>query len=427
MVTPLGWGLVLSTIAAGVGLALLGWAELLVFFLAGLTLVAAGLVMSAGNLSCKAELDLDRIRLSAGQESELSIILSNPGHGATRRGRVSILVGSESVYLPVPALSPGQLVHLHLGLQAMHRGAMPVGPITMEAGDPFGIIRRQQVLADGGQLYVHPKVVSLLPVMAGLERDLEGQASPGIVDDDLEFHALRPYEPGDDIKRIHWLSTARTGSMMVRQYEPALRTDTALWMDTNPSSYASADEFEMAVSIFASLGAQCLLDGRRLAAVASSSRAGHNPSSHVDLRPQKSRSNGPDGPSGGRSRRMRQSRSTRATDLLRTDTADAFLDDCSAILPAQTPEEEDGDQPPSSRSDTMKSQGSSTSLLLLVTGSRTGQQAIEAMASGLPRSIRSMALTASQGQQRTIRYQGGLAWARLNNLEDLPLIMKALS
>lgn len=424
MVTPLGRGLVLFTIAAGVGLALLGWAELLVFFLAGLTLVVAGLVMSAGNLNCKAELDLDRIRLSTGQESELSIILTNPGHGATRRGRVSILVGSESVYLPVPALSPGQPVHLHLRLQAMHRGAMPVGPITMEAGDPFGIIRRQQVLADGGQLYVHPKVVSLMPVMAGLERDLEGQASPGIVDDDLEFHALRPYEPGDDIKRIHWLSTARTGSMMVRQYEPALRTDTALWMDTNPSSYASADEFEMAVSIFASLGAQCLLDGRRLAAVASCSRAGHNSSSYAGLRPQQLRDNGPGGPSGGQSHRIRQSR---ATDLLRTDTADAFLDDCSAILPAQTSEEVDGDQPPSSRPGAMKPQGSSTSLLLLVTGSRTGQQAIEAMASGLPRSIRSMALTASPGQERTIRYQGRLAWARLNNLEDLPLIMKALS
>lgn len=411
MVTPLGCWMVTVTVAAGLGLALVGWTELLAFLLAGLTLVVTGLVMSMGNLACRAELDLDQTHLSVGQESELSITLSNPGRRATRGGRIGILVGSEPSYLSLPALSPGQSDHLHLRLQALHRGAIPVGPVTMEAGDPFGAILRQRILADGDQLFVHPRTVDLTPITAGLQRDLEGQVASGIVDDDLEFHALRPYEPGDDIKRVHWLSTAKTGSLMVRQYEPTLRTDTALWMDTDPSSYSSAEEFELAVSIFASLGARCLLDGRRLVAMA--------PGGQTENRP------GP--PSGIRHNGPRQGRSAQETDLLRTDSPRTFLDDCSSILPAERPSGEGPDQTPAAWLDMMEAQVPDASLILLVSGSQTDQQATQAMTAGVPESIQTMVLTAARGEQRTIQGQGRLTRARLATLEDLPLIMETLA
>lgn len=411
MVTPLGCWMVTVTVAAGLGLALVGWTELLAFLLAGLTLVVTGLVMSMGNLACRAELDLDQTHLSVGQESELSITLSNPGRRATRGGRIGILVGSEPSYLSLPALSPGQSDHLHLRLQALHRGAIPVGPVTMEAGDPFGAILRQRILADGDQLYVHPRTVDLNPITAGLQRDLEGQVASGIVDDDLEFHALRPYEPGDDIKRVHWLSTAKTGSLMVRQYEPTLRTDTALWMDTDPSSYSSAEEFELAVSIFASLGARCLLDGRRLVAM--------TPGGQTENRP------GP--PSGIHHNGPRQGRSTQETDLLRTDSPRTFLDDCSSILPAERPSGEGPDQTPAAWLDMMEAQVPDASLILLVSGSQTDQQATQAMTAGVPESIQTMVLTAARGEQRTIQGQGRLTRARLATLEDLPLIMETLA
>lgn len=411
MVTPLGCWMVTVTVAAGLGLALVGWTELLAFLLAGLTLVVTGLVMSMGNLACRAELDLDQTHLSVGQESELSITLSNPGRRATRGGRIGILVGSEPSYLSLPALSPGQSDHLHLRLQALHRGAIPVGPVTMEAGDPFGAILRQRILADGDQLFVHPRTVDLTPIKAGLQRDLEGQVASGIVDDDLEFHALRPYEPGDDIKRVHWLSTAKTGSLMVRQYEPTLRTDTALWMDTDPSSYSSAEEFELAVSIFASLGARCLLDGRRLVAMTPGGQTGNRPGS-----PSGIRHNGP-----------RQGRSAQETDLLRTDSPRTFLDDCSSILPAERPSGEGPDQTPAAWLDMMEAQVPDASLILLVSGSQTDQQATQAMTAGVPESIQTMVLTAARGEQRTIQGQGRLTRARLATLEDLPLIMETLA
>ncbi len=415
MVTPLGWGLALVAVIAGLGLALTGWAELLALALSSLALIAAGMVMSMGNLGYKAEVDLNRTHLSVGQESELSIILTNPGKQSTRSGRVGILVGAEPSHLPVPALSPGQSAHLHLNLQALRRGAISLGPVTVEAGDPFGVIRRQRVLAAGNQVYVHPRTIDLDSITAGLQRDLEGQTTSGTVDDDMEFHTLRPYEPGDDIKRVHWLSTAKTGSMMVRQYEPTLRTDTVLWMDTDPTSYSTAEEFELAVSIFASLGARCLLDDRALAAMIPAGQTGNHAGSNRD------------GQMSNRRVGLSQNRPTRDADLLRTDTPRAFLDACSLILPVQKPTEGSVRQTSVSWLNMMESHIPDASLVLLVSGSRPDQTDIETMAAGLPKSIRSMVLTAAQGERPTIQQLGTLTRARLGTLGNLPQLLRTLS
>lgn len=410
MVTPLGCGTVTVTALAGLGLAMVGWIELLVFLLAGLTLMVTGLIMSMGSLNYRAELDLDKTHLSVGQESELSITLSNQGKRATRAGRIGLLVGSEPFHLALPALSPGHVDHLHLRLQALHRGTIFVGPVTMEAGDPFGAILRKRILTDGDQLYVHPRTVDLTPITAGLQRDLEGQIASGTVDDDLEFHALRQYEPGDDIKRIHWLSTAKTGSLMVRQYEPTLRTDTALWIDADPSSYSSDEEFELAVSIFASLGVRCLLDGRRLVAMVPGDQTGNRPGGHSGIRPGS----------------PHQGRPAPEIDILRTDSPRAFLDDCSSILPIATSAEEGPDPTSASWPDMMETQAPDASLILLISGSLADQQTTQAMTSGFPKAIQTMVLNAAKGEERTIQGQGELARARLATLEDLPLIMEAL-
>lgn len=410
MVTPLGWGIITIMVIAGVGLALVGWAELLVFLLASLIMISTGLIMSMGNLGCRADLNLGQIRLVVGQESELSVTLSNPGPRTAHRCRISIMIGSEPAYLAFPALAAGQSDHLNLRLQASHRGAVHVGPVTMEAGDPYGAILRKRILTDGNQLYVHPRTIDLAPITAGLQRDLDGRAASGIVDDDLEFHALRPYQPGDDIKRVHWLSTAKTGSLMVRQYEPTLRTTTALWMDTDPSSYASAEEFELAVSIFASLGERCLLDNRRLAAMV----------------PADQTRNRVDAPAGFRPNRLRQNHSAWETSFLRTDSPRTFLDDCSSIFPVEAPAGEKPGQSSAPWLGMLETHVPDTSLILLVSGSRTDRQATQTMTVGLPESIRTMVLIAAREEARAIHEQGAMTLARLGTLEDLPLITETL-
>ena len=101
-------------------------------------------------------------------------------------------------------------------------------------------------------------------------RDLEGAVTSTIVDSDLAFHAIRDYVPGDSRRHVHWKSTAKTGQLMVRQYEETRRSRIAISIDLDITQYGSDDEFEMAISAAASLSLQAVRDGREVVITTSS-------------------------------------------------------------------------------------------------------------------------------------------------------------
>jgi uncharacterized protein (DUF58 family) len=78
----------------------------------------------------------------------------------------------------------------------------------------------------------------------------------------MDFRGLREYEVGDDLRRVHWRSTARTGDLMLRQDEMPWETRSTILLDTRPASH-QAESFERAVEIAASL-ANAMCTGRRM-------------------------------------------------------------------------------------------------------------------------------------------------------------------
>ena len=378
-VTALGRAMALAALVCALAFVPTGWRELLAGVLLGVGMLLLGLLMSLGNLSCSAETSLDQGHLQVGGQAELVLVLTNPGNRSTRRGRIGLTLGQAAVMAPLPALAPGQSHQIRLKLEARSRGVIDLGPVTMEAGDPLGLIRRRRILAGARKLYIHPRTVALPPLEAGLERDLEGDPGPGIVDDDLEFHALRPYAPGDDMKRVHWLSTARTGTLMVRQYEPTLRTRTELILDGQAASYRNADEFELAVEIYASLGCQCLLNGRRLQALAPE--------------PDDSDAHGT---------------------TLPTEDPRSFLDACSAIHPRQ------GGYDSLDRTDASERTG----LTILVTGSLGDRQPSALMGESAQSASPVMLLAADLDAHPSLQAQPGLVNAVLGSIRDLPILLE---
>ena len=378
-ITALGRAMALAALLCALAFAPTGWRELLAGALLGVGMLLLGLLMSLGNLSCSAETSLDQGHLEVGGQAELILVLTNPGSRSTRRGRIGLALGQGTVIAPLPALAPGQSHQIRLKLEARSRGVIDLGPVTMEAGDPLGLIRRRRILAGARKLYIHPRTVALPPLEAGLERDLEGDPGPGIVDDDLEFHSLRPYAPGDDMKRVHWLSTARAGTLMVRQYEPTLRTRTELILDGQATSYRNADEFELAVEIYASLGCRCLLDGRRLQARAPE--------------PDDSDAHGT---------------------TLPTEDPRSFLDACSAIHPRQ-----DG-YDLLDRIDASKQ----ISLTILVTGSLGDHQSSALMGESAQSASPVMLLAADLDAHPSLQTQPGLVNAVLGSIRDLPILLE---
>jgi len=117
------------------------------------------------------------------------------------------------------------------------------------------------------ELFVHPVTTRIASSAAGLMRDLEGEITKKITSDDISFHALRAYEPGDALRNVHWRTSARTGQLMVRQFEETRRTQLTIVHTADSRYYASEDEFELAVSVTASLALQVIRDGTGISVV----------------------------------------------------------------------------------------------------------------------------------------------------------------
>jgi len=116
---------------------------------------------------------------------------------------------------------------------------------------------------------VHPRTVGIPSTSTGLIRDLEGSPTRDLTSSDVAFHALREYQPGDERRYIHWKSTAKTGTYMVRQFEQTRRSHLVVALSLATPDYASEEEFELAVSVAGSLGVRAIRDGRTVSVVVS--------------------------------------------------------------------------------------------------------------------------------------------------------------
>ncbi|MCL2467658.1 MAG: DUF58 domain-containing protein [Micrococcales bacterium] len=271
-VSPLGWGVAAVGVAAAFAGRRFAWVELAAIGVGCLLLMLAGVLMAWGRSRYQVRLELAERRVPVGQP-----VVARLETTAERRSlpaRVDLQVGSAPVSVWLPSLAAGATYAELFPLPTDHRAAIPVGPVSIRRGDPLGLVSREQQYADVLELLVHPRVLSLADVRPGLLRDLEGQSTRDLSDADLSFHALREYSPGDDRRMIHWRTSARTGTLMVRQFEDTRRTRTTIALATHEDDYADPEEFEMAVSVAASLALHVLRDERELTFLAGPRRFG---------------------------------------------------------------------------------------------------------------------------------------------------------
>jgi len=203
-------------------------------------------------------------RVVAGGEVPGEIDIRNRSARTALPGRIDLPVGDGLVELGVPLLRGGHVLSQPVAIPTPRRGIIPVGPPTAVRTDPIGLLRREHAWDEVHELYVHPRTVPVPATSAGFVRDLEGSPSRRLVDADMSFHAIREYAPGDARRQIHWKSTAKTGRLMVRQFEESRRSRMAIVLSLADADYAGEDEFELAVSAAASLGVQAIRDDRDL-------------------------------------------------------------------------------------------------------------------------------------------------------------------
>ncbi|KAB7790181.1 DUF58 domain-containing protein [Bifidobacterium leontopitheci] len=375
-VSPLGWTVIGIALASAIGFAATRWHELLAVAAVAAMMIVTAVAMSLGNTGFRATIEVSRRRVTVQDTVHVSVVVRNPSHTPTATARGDLPLGETHERFGIPMLTPGQSKQTDLEFTAISRAVLEIGPLSIRKGDPFGLIRHEKSLAERITVYIHPRVVHLNVINAGVARDLEGQPSGQIVDDDLDFYGLREYEPGDDVRNVHWLSSAKTGTLMIRQYEATRRTDTSMTLDVNPQDYLSQEEFELAVGVHASLGVQCLAQDRPLETHAGRS---HATPKH----------------------------------------AMAFLDECSAIEPQH-------DDNPNLVENTLR-HTPDASFYFFTVGSLKKLDQIKRMVPALPKSATCLVLQTMPRANRELRFFSDFTLATLGSLDDLPAVMEALS
>lgn len=233
--TGRGVALLTAAVLALAGAALAGIQELFVLAAAALALLCLAVVVVA----------VQRVELStARQVVPGQVVAGEPAAVAltvTARGRrasppVSLRDpfdgGRDVALFALARLRAGERLSGGYRLPPVPRGRYLVGPLQLDVSDPFGLVSRTMPGAAASPLVVHPRLVHLeRPApLQGFDRfgtGGRGAFEPGGED----FAALRPYRAGDDLRHVHWPSTARMEQLMVRQTDAAAEPRSTVAVD----------------------------------------------------------------------------------------------------------------------------------------------------------------------------------------------------
>ena len=263
-ITPVGWGCLVLLSACGLTGAVMGWQEAWsAAAVVGVVVVSAWLwLIPRGGYSVNHSLLEPRV--TVGDHALIRLTVTNPRPRPLLPSRMEMPVGPGRAVFVVPTLTPRAVHERGFVLPTQRRGIVTVGPVLAVQRDPVGLLQRERSLTEAQNIHIHPRTLRLNTVLHGVLRDIEGAVTQDLSSSDVAFHALREYVPGDDRRNVHWRTTARTGRLMVRQFEETRRSSLLVLLSTRQDDYAGEEDFETAVSIACSLTMDAIQDGREV-------------------------------------------------------------------------------------------------------------------------------------------------------------------
>jgi uncharacterized protein (DUF58 family) len=261
MLTTTGWSVAIGSMALIVVGRLLGIFELFLIGAGGAALVIAA-VLRVATLRLRVEVtrELHPARVHAGTPSRVELRVRNRSGLRTPVLTLRDPVGrGRTARVVLAPLNRDETVRAAYRLPTERRGMLRVGPMSIEVTDPFGIASSSTEGAGVTELTVWPAVDDVLPLPHTAGDDpLAGADHPNtLTAQGDDFYALRPYVVGDDLRRVHWKSSARLAQdLMVRQDEMPWQGRATIILDSRRGSH-SEESFERAVSAAASVILSC--------------------------------------------------------------------------------------------------------------------------------------------------------------------------
>jgi uncharacterized protein (DUF58 family) len=170
------------------------------------------------------------------------------------------LIGGTPIGIEVPPLKPGAESSVVYPIPTTRRGVLPVGPLELRRPGLAGLAGARMSLGDVTEVRVVPRVLPVRGLPSGVRRGHVG-ADERVERGGTDLVGLREYVPGDDLRRLHWATSARTGVLMVREDADPARPHLAVLLDDRAGSHPDEDGFEDAVETAASLLAAAVAGG----------------------------------------------------------------------------------------------------------------------------------------------------------------------
>lgn len=276
--TTRGRSFLAAAAAAGISAIVLGERDLLrvAVLLAALPLLAAAYVgRSRYKLACTRSLEPGRTPV--GSSARVILRLQNlsrlPTGTLLLEDKLPYALGSRPRVV-LERLGAHQASSVAYTVRADVRGKYPIGPLVIRLTDPFGLCELTRSFPSVDRLTVIPHVVTLPTVrLAGEYAGTGDSRARSVAVHGEDDAATREYRRGDDLRRVHWRSTARTGELMVRREEQPWESRATVVLDTRV--YAHRGEgptasFEWAVSATASIAMHLRAAGYKLRLVTGS-------------------------------------------------------------------------------------------------------------------------------------------------------------
>lgn len=377
ILTRLGRTVLLMGVTAGLVGWRLGWREFMLAAATCLLLLVIAVMFTLGRMDVDVAVTMKPARVVAGETAAGQVTAINTSLKRLLPLRIELVVGRGVASFDIPMLSGGDNHDELFVIPTRRRAVIPIGPARTLRGDPLGLLRRTLAWRGTTNLYVHPVTTVLEGVGAGFLRDLEGRTTDDTSTSDVELHTLRDYVPGDDRRLVHWRTSARTGRLMVRQFVDTRRSHIAMLQSGQGADYAGESEFELAVSVLASIGVRAVRDQQSIAVMAA-----------------------------GR--------------FIKTTSSVSLLDGTSGIERGSGPALADA-------AAQMIRRNADATLAVIVTGSETSFPVLRATAARFGPDVKVVVFRAAEDGVSGVREIGSTLVMTLSTLDELPRLVRAVS
>jgi uncharacterized protein (DUF58 family) len=227
--------------------------------------IAGALVIALWSARAPQRADVLRVvtspRVARGDPIRAIYRVTNPGRGRLAPVTVVDECDEQVVRIPIGELGPLDRTEQVGMIPTRRRGLFPIGPWSIERTDPFRLAVGRRQSDAVSQIIVHPRIYHLSGPY-GPMHTVEDEAIVRTAGSDplSGFVSLREYVDGDDPRLIHWPTSARMGTLMLREHVELRRPEFTVVLDAVDTA-ADADDFEEMADVAASVAVHALASG----------------------------------------------------------------------------------------------------------------------------------------------------------------------